>query len=172
MSGRVGHQSTQLFRVLEAIPLRTQSAAVLPTLFSGVSRRRRMIAVAASVALVCSGTTSCTNTQVGLSIGAVAAVVVGVTVGVTLAVQHSHHTLQGCIVTGVDGMELRLSNGNAYTLKGELTDIKVGDKLSVHGSKLKKVNGGSAAGDPVFVVEKVNKDYGACPANFGSAAGH
>jgi hypothetical protein len=131
-----------------------------------------MIVVAASLAVVCSGTTACTKTEVGLSIGAIAAVVVGVTVGVTLAVQHSHHTLQGCIVTGVDGMELRLSDGKTYALKGELTSIKAGDKLSVHGSKLKKGSGGAAAGEPVFVVEKVNKDYGACPAGFGSSAGH
>jgi len=117
---------------------------------------------------MCSGATSCTKTQVGLSVAAIAAVVVGTTVGITLAVQHSHHTLQGCIFSGANGLELRLSDNKVYALKGELADVKVGDRLKIHGSKVKKVKGDSAGGQ-VFVVEKVNKDYGLCPASLATS---
>jgi hypothetical protein len=110
---------------------------------------------------VCSGVTSCTKTQVGLSVTAIAAVLVGTTVGVTLAVQHSHHTLQGCIVSNANELELRISDGKLYALKGELADVKVGDRLKLHGSRVKKVKGDSTGGN-VFVVEKINKDYGPC----------
>lgn len=131
-------------------------------------RRQRIIAVAAVAALACSGATSCSTSQVVLSSAAIAAVIVGTTVGVTLAVQHSHHTLQGCIFSGDSGLKLRLSDARVYTLKGEIADVKVGDKLKVHGSRVKKGKGGSA-GDQVFVVEKVNKDYGPCPANLATS---
>ncbi len=136
-----------------------------------VTSRRRVIAGTASLALLCCSLTSCTKTQVALSVTAIAAVVVGTTVGVTLAVQHSHHTLQGCITTGPDGPELRLNDAKTYKLKGELADIKVGDKLKVHGSHVKKANN-TPAQEEVFVVEKVNKDYGPCPTGAASAPSH
>ena len=138
-----------------------QPAAVLLTSSISVSRRQRIIAVAALAALLCSGLTSCTKTQVGLSAVAIAAVIIGTTVGVRLAVQHSHHTLQGCVSSGIDGLELRLSDAKIYALKGELANIKVGDKLSLHGSKSRMVQPGSGA-NQVFVVEKVNKNFGPC----------
>lgn len=117
---------------------------------------------------MCAGMTSCTKTQVSLSVAAMAAVVVGTTVGITLAVQHSHHTLQGCISSGANGLELRMSDGKVYTLKGEVADVKAGDRLKIHGSKVKMVKGDSAGGQ-VFVVEKVNKDYGPCPASLATS---
>ena len=138
-------------------------AAGLPALFARFFRCLRITAVATLITLVCSGVTSCTKTQVSLSVAAMAAVVVGTTVGVTLAVQHSHHTLQGCISSGVDGTELRLGDNKIYTLTGELADVKVGNRLKIHGSRVKGVKG-KVAGGQVFVVEKVNKDYGPCPA--------
>ena len=110
------------------------------------------------------GLTSCSNTQIGLSIGAIAAVVVGTTVGVTLAVQHSHHTVQGCIYSGTNGLEVRMDDAKIYSLTGQLADIKVGDRLKIHGSRVKKVKGNTAVGQ-VFVVEKVTKDYGPCAAS-------
>jgi len=140
-----------------------QPAADLPTVGLPALRRKRNIAAAVTLALVCSGVTSCSKTQVGLSVTAIAAVLVGTAVGVTLAVQHSHHTLQGCIASGLNGLELRMSDGKLYALKGELADVKVGDKLKLHGSRVKKVKGDSTGGQ-VFVVEKINKDYGPCPA--------
>jgi hypothetical protein len=64
---------------------------------SRASRRKRITAVTVFAALVCSGATSCSRTQVALSSAAIAAVVVGTTVGITYAVKHHHHTLQGCV---------------------------------------------------------------------------
>ena len=145
-----------------------QPATDMVTLPLRSTRCRRIIAAAASVTLLCPGMTSCTRTQVALSITAIAAVVVGTTVGVTLAVQHSHHTLQGCIVSGAGGLELRLPDAKVYTLEGELAEIKEGNRLKVHGSKIKRVKGDSGNAQ-VFVVEKVNKDYGPCPASLGTS---
>jgi hypothetical protein len=99
-----------------------------------------------------------------LSSAGIAAVVVGTTVGITLAVQHSHHTVQGCIFSDADGLKLRTSDAKIYSVKGETADIKVGDKLKLHGSKEKKIKGAPAV-DQVFLVEKLNKDYGPCAAN-------
>lgn len=138
-------------------------SAAPETSSSRVGRRRRITAAALSVALACSGATSCTTGQVALSSAAIAAVVVGTTVGITLAVQHSHHTLQGCLFSDGDGLKFRTMDAKEYTVKGETADVKVGDRLKLHGSKVKKRKGDS--GDQVFVVEKVNKDYGPCPAN-------
>jgi hypothetical protein len=116
------------------------------------------------MAVVCFGATSCTKTQVALSSAGIAAAVVGTTVGITLAVQHSHHTLQGCMFSDAGGLKLRTSDAKVYTIKGETADIKVGDKLKLHGSKEKKIKGASGV-DQVFLVEKLNKDYGPCSAN-------
>src|ERR1039458_749941 len=76
-------------------PASDQSAE--PEASSRASCRHRITAVAVFVALVCSGATSCSRTQVALSSAAIAAVVVGTTVGITYAVKHHHHTLQGCV---------------------------------------------------------------------------
>jgi hypothetical protein len=142
--------------------MNAQPAADLPTVVSRALRRKRSIAAVAMLALLSSGVTSCTKTQVGLSTAAIAAVLVATTVGVTLAVKHSHHTLQGCIFSGANGLELRIGDGKLYTLKGDLADVNVGDKLKLHGSRVKKVKDDSAGGQ-VFVVEKINKNYGPCP---------
>jgi hypothetical protein len=138
-----------------------QPEAALPPVVSRALRRKRKLVAAATLALVCSGVTSCTKTQVGLSVTAIAAVLVGTTVGVTLAVEHNHYTLLGCIVTNANGMQLRTNKGRLYTLKGDLADVKVGDRVKIHGSRVKKVKGNSP-GDQVFVMEKINKNYGSC----------
>ena len=147
-------------------------APAMPSVPSPVFRRQRTTAAAVSLTLLCSGLTSCTRTQVALSITAGAAIVAGAVVGITLAVQHSNHTLEGCITSDGNGLSLRLSDARVYKLDGELADVKVGDKLKVHGSRMKKTKGNT--GGEVFVVEKVNKDYGPCPANGGvsSAPAH
>jgi surface antigen len=113
-----------------------------------------------AAALVCSGTTSCTKTQVGLSVAALAAAVVVTTVVITRTVENQHHSLQGCLFTSPGGVELHTSDAKVYVLEGESTSLKVGDRVKLHGSKLKKKD--STSGQ-VFVVEKLNKDYGTCP---------
>jgi hypothetical protein len=130
---------------------------------SRASRRQRITAFAVLAALVCSGATSCTRTQVGLSAAAIATVLVATTVGVTYAVQNSHHTLRGCVFSDPDGLKLRTTDAKVDKLEGEVAAIKVGDRVKLHGSKLKKAK--DSTGDQVFVVEKLNKDYGPCPVN-------
>jgi surface antigen len=132
------------------------------------SRRLRITVLAVSAALLCSGATSCTKTQIGLSIAAIAAVVVGTTVGVTLAVQNQRHTLQGCVFSGPGGVELRTSDSKIYALEGSAATLKVGDRLKLHGSKLKKTK--DSTGNQVFVVEKLSRDYGPCPAGIAAPA--
>jgi hypothetical protein len=139
-----------------------------PEASSRASRRQRITAFAVFAALVCSGATSCTRTQVGLSTAAIAAVLVVTTVAVTKAAENSHHTLQGCVFSDANGLKLRTSDAKVYTLEGEVTTIKVGDRVKFHGSKLKKTK--DSTGDLVFVVEKLNKDYGPCPVNATTSA--
>jgi hypothetical protein len=139
-----------------------------PEASSGTSRGQRITAFALFAALACSGTTSCTKTQEGLSVAAIAAVLVGTTVGITFAVQNSHHRLQGCVFSEGNGLKLRTSDAKVYTLEGETATIKVGDRFKFHGSKLKKTK--DSTGNQVFVVEKLSKDYGPCPVNFTTAA--
>jgi hypothetical protein len=135
---------------------------------SHASLRQRINAFAVFATLACFTTTSCTRTQVALSVTAMAAVVVGTTVGVTLAVQNHRHTLQGCVSSGPSGLQLRTIDSKVYRLEGSAANLKVGDRLKLHGSKLKSAKGSS--GDQVFVVEKVSKDYGHCPADASAAA--
>ncbi len=47
-------------------------------------------------------------------------------------------------------------------LEGDAASVKVGDRVKLHGSKVKKTKG--TVGDQVFKVEKLNRDYGPCPA--------
>jgi hypothetical protein len=135
---------------------------------SRASHRQRVGVIALFAALACSGTTSCTKTQVGLSVAAMATVVVGATVAVTYAVQNSHHRLQGCVFSGPNGLELRTSDAKVFALEGYTANIKTGDRVKLHGSKLKKTK--NSTGDQVFAVEKLSKDYGPCPAAVGAVA--
>jgi len=127
---------------------------------SRASRLQRISVFAASAVLVCSGATSCSTTQIALSATAIAAVGAGAAVGITLAVQNSNHTLQGCLLSGPGGLELRTSDSKIFALEGDAATIKIGDRVKLHGSKLKKAK--DLAGDQVFVVEKLKKDYGPC----------
>lgn len=127
---------------------------------------KRSVALALLAALLCSGATSCTRTQIALSVAAIAAVAAGTTVAITYTVQNHHHTLQGCLFSGPGGLQLRTSDSTIYTLEGNESTIKVGDRVKLHGSKVKRPKG--STDNQVFVVEKLSKDYGSCPANFTS----
>jgi len=145
----------------------SDSSATLET-SSRASRRQRIIAIAVLAALVCSGATSCSRTQVALSVTAAAAIVVATTVGVTYAVQSHNHTLQGCVFSGPGGLELRTSDSKTYALQGYAATIKVGERVKLHGSKLKKSK--DSTGDQVFAVERLSKDYGQCSAGVAAPA--
>jgi hypothetical protein len=77
-----------------------------------------------------------------------------------LAVNHSHHTLTGCIFQGPEGLRLQSGHSKIYNLEGDAESIKVGDKVKLHGSRVKKAKG--SHGDQAFKVEKLNKNYGPC----------
>jgi len=93
------------------------------------------------------------------------AIVAGVVIGtvVLVHVHNSHHNIKGCVVAGPAGIQIH-SDGDqkTYTLVGD-TNVKVGDLVRVHGSKIKKTKDNKD--DETFAVEKLNKDYGPCKAS-------
>jgi hypothetical protein len=111
--------------------------------------------------------------HIGPSGAAVAGAAVGVgavvTLGVVLAVNHSHHVMSGCVVSGADGLKLQTSDSKTYDLEGATGDLKAGNRVKIHGSKIKKTRG--VTGPDVFKVEKLNKDYGACHVERASLQG-
>jgi hypothetical protein len=123
--------------------------------------------VAVSLFLFCGQTApaTCNNAQIGPSKGAVigtGVAVVGVIVIGTVVLVHvhnSHHNIKGCVVAGPKGVEIRTDDSKNYALTGD-TNVKVGDLVRVHGSKIKKVK--NSTDDQTFMVEKLNKDYGPC----------
>ena len=142
---------------------------------SRVSGQIQIIAFAALTALLCSGSTSPATCQSSGSIGPSEGEVVGAAVGVgaaiavvtVVAVDHSHHTLKGCVFTGPNGLRLQTSDSKVYAIEGDAASIKAGDKVKFHGSKVKKTK--DSSGDQVFKVEKVSKDYGPCQVNLAPA---
>jgi hypothetical protein len=87
---------------------------------------------------------------------------------VAVAVHHNHHLMSGCVVSGSNGPELQTSDSKTIELQGESTGIKAGDRIKVHGSKVKKSRG--ATGLDVFRVDQLKKDYGLCHVDHASAA--
>jgi hypothetical protein len=101
------------------------------------------------------------SSHTGAEVAAIA-IVAGVVVGTVILVEvhHSHHTIKGCVSAGQNGLQVQ-NDGDMkmYDLTGVTADVKVGDQVRVHGAKEKKTKG---AADQIFVVEKMNKDYGPC----------
>ena len=139
--------------------------------FSIANRRLGIAAFASLAVLFCSGSTAPAGCQGYGNIGPSSGEVVGAAVGigaviavaiiVPLEISHSHHALNGCVVTGPNGLELRTSDSKTYALEGDAASIKVGDRVKLHGSKAKRTK--DSTGDQVFRVEKLNRDYGPCP---------
>ncbi|HEY5382693.1 MAG TPA: hypothetical protein VIJ65_10580 [Acidobacteriaceae bacterium] len=98
--------------------------------------------------------------EVGAAIAGVAVVIVGAVV--LIEVNHSHHTLKGCVLSGPSGLELRTDDQKSYVLTGTTANIKAGDQVGLHGSRVKHSKG--SPGDPTFIVEKMKKNYGPCKA--------
>ena len=95
---------------------------------------------------------------IGASVGVVAVVVVG-TVAL-VEVHNSHHTIKGCVFSGPSGLQVQdMNNTHTYNVSGVTTGVKVGDVVRLHGDKQKKIKGDPGQG---FVIQKINKDYGAC----------
>ena len=138
-------------------------------------RGKGVVAFAALTVFLCSGfqssPTSCQNSNsswgsLGPSGGQVAGAIAGVgavvAVVVLLEVNHSHHTLKGCVVSNANGFELRTSDSRRFQLDGDVSKIHAGDKVKIHGSRIKKEK--DATGDQVFRVESLSKAYGPCDA--------
>ena len=79
---------------------------------------------------------------------------------VAIAVNHSHHTVKGCILSGPNGLEVQENANSTFELTGLTANVKAGDRYRLHGSKLKKAK--HAIGNRTFLVEKVGKDFGPC----------
>lgn len=96
--------------------------------------------------------------------GAVAGLA-GVVVGtiVIVEVNKSHHTIQGCVTVGPQGILVHNEGDKkTYSLTGITARVKVGDKVRVKGRKNKKQK--DSAGDEDFIVTKISRDYGPCKA--------
>lgn len=98
----------------------------------------------------------------GEIVGAAIGIGAAVTVAILIPVTRSHHVSTGCVMTSANGLGLQTSDGKTYALEGDASTIKVGEKVKLHGSKIKKTK--DASGPGVFRVEKLNRDYGPCPA--------
>ena len=146
---------------------------------AGGRRTQKMVAIAlASLVCCAAGPTGCTdslkNDKIGFgpSGGQVAAAAIGVGAAVVVTVvliNHSHHTMKGCVSSGQNGLQVQTQgNMKTYALAGDTANIKVGDLVRFHGTKVKKVK--DSAGDRTFTVEKISRDYGPCKLNTGQSA--
>lgn len=142
-----------------------------------VSPRKRhwgITAFAVMGALTCTGASSPTgcntsgsNQTIGPSNGELVGAAVGIGAVIAIAIivpveiSRSHHLVTGCVMTAAGGLELRTSEGKTYSLEGDAASIKIGDKVKVHGSKIKKSK--DSTGPGVFRVETLTRDYGPCP---------
>ncbi len=144
--------------------------------FGVADRRLGIAAFAGLTVLLCSGSTAPTQCQgsIGPSSGEVvgAAVGIGAVIAVAIIVpveiSHSHHIVTGCVTTSANGLDLQTSDGKTYALEGDAATIKVGDRVKLHGSKIKKTK--DSTGPGVFRVEKLTRDYGPCPIASNSAS--
>jgi hypothetical protein len=137
-------------------------------------RRGGIVAFAALSPLLLSGATSpsgCSASNSSFNIGPSKGEVVGAAIGVgavitvgtvvLVHVHNSHHTIQGCVTAGPDGIQVHnKGDKKVYTVTGVTAGVKVGDIVKVHGDK--KKHGRSSIGGEEFVVQKINKDYGPC----------
>jgi hypothetical protein len=99
-----------------------------------------------------------TGEIVGAAVGVVAVVVIGTVV--LVEVHNSHHIVKGCVLAGPSGLQVQdMNNTHLYNVTGVTTGVKIGDVVRLHGNKQKKVKGEPDQG---FVIQKIDKDYGAC----------
>ncbi|MGA2359115.1 MAG: hypothetical protein ABSF66_08955 [Terriglobales bacterium] len=100
-----------------------------------------------------------TGDEIVAGIVAVAAVVVVVVV--VVAIHYSKkRAVTGCVISGENGMSVTdEKDGQVYALSGNTTGVKPGDRMRLHGKKLK-----SKGADKTLVWEakEVTKDYGVC----------
>ncbi len=131
---------------------------------------RKILAMVAACALLLAATATAqpqSGTIGGVTGGdavaigvAIAVIGAGIGFGVFYAVHHGH-SLDGCAVSGANGLELQnRGDQQTYALVGDTAGIKPGERVRISGKKEKK----SGGAHPQFLVEKLNKDFGACKA--------
>ena len=131
---------------------------------------RKILAVVAACALLLAATATAqpqSGTIGGVTGGdavaigvAIAVIGAGIGFGVFYAVHHGH-SLDGCAVSGANGLELQnRGDQQTYALVGDTAGIKPRERVRISGKKEKK----SGGAHPQFLVEKLNKDFGACKA--------
>jgi hypothetical protein len=134
-------------------------------------RPAHAIALALSLLLCCGATSGSCNTSnehigpstgevVGVGIAAVA--VVAAVIIIPVEINKSHHTLKGCVYSTPAGLELRTTDNKTYALSGTTTDLAPGNTVRLHGNRQKQNK--STPGDQVFLVQKMQKNYGPCQA--------
>jgi hypothetical protein len=128
---------------------------------------RNLLAMVAACALLVTATDTAkaqigvTKSQADWIVVGIAAIGAGIGLGIYFAVRPRGHSLTGCAGSGPDGPELVSENDQqTYALTGELAGIKSGERIRVSGKKEKK----KASAPQQFLVEKLNKDFGACKA--------
>ena len=134
-------------------------------------RKNGIIAMTVLSSLIFCGaattTQGCDNNQrIGPSEGELVATTVGVVAVIALGtvllveVHHDHHTIKGCATLGPNGVQVvNEGDSKTYTVTGVTDQVKVGDRVKVHGNKEKTQQGST---DRVFTVQQINKDYGPC----------
>jgi hypothetical protein len=124
-----------------------------------------VLIVALGVALAKPAEAQFINGQIGPSAGPIVAGIVGTAaavVVVTVLVIHysKKRAITGCVVSGQSGMTLVDEKDNqTYTLSGDTTGIKPGDRMKLKGKKVKPKPPDKAL---VWEARQVSKNYGAC----------
>lgn len=102
--------------------------------------------------------------QIGPSTGTIVGIVVGVVAAlVVIAVVAVHYskkrTITGCVQPAQNGMIVSDEKDKlVYTLSGDTTGVKPGERMAFHGRKIKP-NGDHPLG---WEITKIRADYGAC----------
>jgi len=121
-----------------------------------------VLIIALSVALATPARAKSLQTTGEEAVAAVAAVVAAFVVVVTVVAVHysKKRSVTGCVTSGANGMSITdEKDKQVYSLSGNTADIKPGDRMKLHGKKLK-----SKGADKTLVWEakEVTKDFGVC----------
>lgn len=103
-------------------------------------------------------------------VGVLAVVAVGTVV--LVEVHKGHHQVKGCVSKGPGGFQARTDEGRVWTLSGDVAGLKPGDLVKVQGNRVSRTKAAVpvAAGERMFFVESLKKDYGACKLAPGAPA--
>jgi hypothetical protein len=97
------------------------------------------------------------NIVIGIVAVSVALVVITV---VVVHESRKKRTVTGCVISGANGMSVTdEKDKRIYALSGNTSDIKPGDRVTLHG---KKVNPKGANAPLAWDVSMETKDFGAC----------